>query len=234
MAAKVKGLLKALGISQMFEEEKEPEMQIGLPTDVKHVAHIGWDGPSVESPSWMKEFKEPGKFHTAPLGPPLDSNDHPDNRSCVSEDADANQKYKNANSSLPDDQPEVSKTSRRHSSSETGSGSSSSPKKARSTRRHKESSEGSSRSSRHSRPGSGGGGSDSPARDLPDIPKKTRRKKSKEDGGMGSGSSTRTSKPKGTSSSSTAQMDPGPDTGCDSSILSSRNCEIEQQEHKME
>lgn len=30
----------------------------------------------------MKEFKEPGKFHTAPLGPPLDANDHPDNRSC--------------------------------------------------------------------------------------------------------------------------------------------------------
>jgi hypothetical protein len=24
---------------------KEPEMQIGFPTDVKHVAHIGWDGP---------------------------------------------------------------------------------------------------------------------------------------------------------------------------------------------
>ncbi|XP_016486484.2 CRIB domain-containing protein RIC6-like [Nicotiana tabacum] len=228
MATKVKGLLKALGISQIFEGEKEAEMQIGLPTDVKHVAHIGWDGPSVESPSWMKEFKEPGKFHTAPLGPPLDPNDHPDIK-YVSEDA--NQKYKNANSSLPDDQPEVSKTSRRHSSSETGSGSTSSPKKeskSRSSRRHtKESSDGS-RSSRHSRPGSGGGGSDSPARDLPDIPKKTRRKKSKEDGGVGSGSS-RTSKSKATTSSSTAPMDNGTDTGCESSMLSSRNCEIEKE-----
>ena len=30
-------------------------MQIGFPTDVKHVAHIGWDGPSVNSaPSWVK------------------------------------------------------------------------------------------------------------------------------------------------------------------------------------
>ncbi|KAJ8558166.1 hypothetical protein K7X08_004932 [Anisodus acutangulus] len=211
-------------------------MQIGLPTDVKHVAHIGWDGPSVDTPSWMKEFKEPGKFHTAPLGPPLGSNDHPDNRSCVSEDAgaDANQKYKNANSSLPDDQPEVSKTSRRHSSSETGSGSTSSPKKSRSSRRNKESSDGSSRSTRHSRPASGGAGSDSPERDLPDIPKKTRRKKSKEDAGVGSGSSTRTSKSKGTSSSSSAQMDPGQDTVRDSSISSSRNSEIEKQEHKME
>ncbi|KAG5587313.1 hypothetical protein H5410_047747 [Solanum commersonii] len=227
MAAKVKGFLKALGISQMFEEEKEPEMQIGLPTDVKHVAHIGWDGPSIESPSWMKEFKEPGKFHTAPLGPPLDANDHPDSRSCASEDADANQKYKNANSSLPDDQPEVTKTSRRHSSSGNGSGGSSSPKKARSTRRHKESSDGT-KTSRHSRPGSGGG-SDSPARDLPDIPKKTRRKKSKEDGGVSSGSSSRTSKSKGISSSSTTPMDPGQDTEYDNSILSSRNNEIDKE-----
>lgn len=35
------------------DNEKEPEMQIGYPTDVKHVAHIGWDGPSVNSPSWV-------------------------------------------------------------------------------------------------------------------------------------------------------------------------------------
>lgn len=28
-------------------------MQIGFPTDVKHVAHIGWDGPTVDSPSWV-------------------------------------------------------------------------------------------------------------------------------------------------------------------------------------
>lgn len=28
-------------------------MQIGYPTDVKHVAHIGWDGPSVNPPSWV-------------------------------------------------------------------------------------------------------------------------------------------------------------------------------------
>ena len=34
-------------------DEEEPEMQIGFPTDVKHVAHIGWDGPSVNSPSWV-------------------------------------------------------------------------------------------------------------------------------------------------------------------------------------
>lgn len=38
----------------MFADEgKEPEMDIGFPTDVKHVAHIGWDGPSVDTPSWV-------------------------------------------------------------------------------------------------------------------------------------------------------------------------------------
>ncbi|GMI66425.1 hypothetical protein HRI_000311800 [Hibiscus trionum] len=58
---KMKGLLKGLRyISEIFENEKEPEMQIGMPTDVKHVAHIGWDGPSAavkSAPSWMNEFK---------------------------------------------------------------------------------------------------------------------------------------------------------------------------------
>lgn len=32
---------------------KEPEIEIGFPTDVKHVAHIGWDGPSGTAPSWV-------------------------------------------------------------------------------------------------------------------------------------------------------------------------------------
>lgn len=35
------------------EEDKEDDIQIGFPTDVKHVAHIGWDGPAVDSPSWV-------------------------------------------------------------------------------------------------------------------------------------------------------------------------------------
>lgn len=32
---------------------KEREMEIGYPTDVKHVAHIGLDGPSGSAPSWV-------------------------------------------------------------------------------------------------------------------------------------------------------------------------------------
>lgn len=71
MGTKMKGLLKGLRyISQIFDEEKEKEIQIGFPTDVKHVAHIGWDGPSSavdNSPSWMKEFKPAGGAQSAPL-----------------------------------------------------------------------------------------------------------------------------------------------------------------------
>lgn len=29
-----------------FEDEEEMEMEIGCPTDVQHVTHIGWDGTS--------------------------------------------------------------------------------------------------------------------------------------------------------------------------------------------
>ncbi|GLT42133.1 hypothetical protein SLA2020_161520 [Shorea laevis] len=54
----MKGILKGLKyFIQMFEfDEKEPEMKIGLPTDVRHVAHIGHDGASANTPSWMNEF----------------------------------------------------------------------------------------------------------------------------------------------------------------------------------
>ncbi|KAG5387571.1 hypothetical protein IGI04_039041 [Brassica rapa subsp. trilocularis] len=69
---KMKSLLKGLRyISHIFENEKEPEMQIGTPTDVKHVAHIGWYGGSVNqnSPSWMNDFKASGGgYASTPLG----------------------------------------------------------------------------------------------------------------------------------------------------------------------
>ncbi|KAK9724277.1 hypothetical protein RND81_05G060500 [Saponaria officinalis] len=59
MSNKMKGVLKGLRyISQIFEDGEEPEMQIGFPTDVKHVAHIGWDGPAANAPSWIQNFKE--------------------------------------------------------------------------------------------------------------------------------------------------------------------------------
>ncbi|MBA0796839.1 hypothetical protein Gohar_007572 [Gossypium harknessii] len=69
-------------------------MQIGLPTDVKHVAHIGADGPSVNSnaPSWMNEFKS-----AAPGAPNL---------------ANGGEGAK----SVSQDKPEVGKSSKRSSS----------------------------------------------------------------------------------------------------------------------
>ncbi|XP_023003960.1 CRIB domain-containing protein RIC10-like [Cucurbita maxima] len=38
---------------------KEREIEIGYPTDVKHVSHIGLDStsPSGSNPSWMNEFR---------------------------------------------------------------------------------------------------------------------------------------------------------------------------------
>ncbi|AQK70147.1 CRIB domain-containing protein RIC10 [Zea mays] len=57
MACKVKGIFKGLkAFSQIFSV-KEHEMEIGCPTDVKHVVHIGWDSAAGgASPSWMNDI----------------------------------------------------------------------------------------------------------------------------------------------------------------------------------
>ncbi|KAJ8559346.1 hypothetical protein K7X08_003404 [Anisodus acutangulus] len=195
------------------DEEKEKEIQIGLPTDVKHVAHIGWDGPSTDNPSWMKEFNGPGQFQSAPLVPsPADIPKENPEIQWVSEDS--NRRSRNANPSSAGDQP---KSTRRHSSSKENGGTDS-PKKSRSSRRHhrKDSADG----SKHGRIQlDSAAGSESPARDLPDIPKKSRRKKSKESGpGGGTVAGSRSSKNKGTSSTAAAS-DAGsrPDPGSESS-----------------
>jgi hypothetical protein len=41
--------------SRFADANKEQEMKIGNPTDVKHVAHIGWDNASsaTTTPSWV-------------------------------------------------------------------------------------------------------------------------------------------------------------------------------------
>ncbi|XVF87684.1 hypothetical protein PTKIN_Ptkin18bG0140500 [Pterospermum kingtungense] len=77
MATKIKGIYKGFKyISQIFVM-KEREMEIGYPTDVKHVAHIGWDGPSGTAPSWMNEFKPGSDFSAASVDNPRDSNPTP-------------------------------------------------------------------------------------------------------------------------------------------------------------
>ncbi|KAL6613929.1 hypothetical protein ACP70R_036199 [Stipagrostis hirtigluma subsp. patula] len=63
-------------LSQIFavydedeEEEEEREMVIGLPTDVKHVAHIGWDGSTSTTTSlqsWNRAAPPPPPAAPAP------------------------------------------------------------------------------------------------------------------------------------------------------------------------
>ncbi|CAN1160726.1 CRIB domain-containing protein RIC10 [Linum perenne] len=62
---KIKGIYKGFKyITQIFVV-KERELEIGYPTDVKHVAHIGWDGASGNPPSWMSEYKTAPEFSTS-------------------------------------------------------------------------------------------------------------------------------------------------------------------------
>ncbi|CAM8918448.1 unnamed protein product [Rhodiola kirilowii] len=68
MGSKIKGIYKGFKyISQMFVV-KERELEIGYPTDVKHLAHMGSDGPSGTVPTWMQEFKSSAAFSGVSLG----------------------------------------------------------------------------------------------------------------------------------------------------------------------
>ncbi|KAF7804617.1 CRIB domain-containing protein RIC7-like [Senna tora] len=163
----------------MADSEKEQEMQIGLPTDVKHVAHIGWDGPSVNTPSWMNEFKATTTPYSSA---PLSQNGSMDNAEAgnavkwVSQEIDSRRQSRRETSEMP-------KSSRRQSA---GNGTDSPVReKSRQTRRSSKQRD----PSEASKPTETIAiqGSESPAGDLPDIPKKTRRKKSKENSGGGSG-----------------------------------------------
>ncbi|XP_073144035.1 CRIB domain-containing protein RIC6-like isoform X2 [Henckelia pumila] len=172
-SAKMKGLLKGLRyISQIFEE-KEAEMQIGFPTDVKHVAHIGWDGSSNnDAPSWMNEYKSPTEFQSAPLSSPRDSREDINEIKWVSQDSGRGSRR---TKSPAREHHELPNSSRRQSS--TDSVTNESPKK-------KDSSSKSRQPRRHHLKDSclkeSSSGNDSPSRELPDLPKKSRRKKSKE------------------------------------------------------
>ncbi|GER56268.1 CRIB domain-containing protein RIC10 [Striga asiatica] len=69
MGTKMKGIYKGFKytLSQIFVV-KEREMEIGNPTDVKHVAHIGWEGPSGGAPTWMNEFRVGADFAASSIG----------------------------------------------------------------------------------------------------------------------------------------------------------------------
>ncbi|CAA2934295.1 Hypothetical predicted protein [Olea europaea subsp. europaea] len=70
MGTRMKGIYKGFKytLSQMFVVKEDREIEIGYPTDVKHVAHIGWDGPSGSAPSWMNEFNSGPDFSAASIG----------------------------------------------------------------------------------------------------------------------------------------------------------------------
>ncbi|KAL8136800.1 hypothetical protein V2J09_002801 [Rumex salicifolius] len=64
------------------EVVKEREIEIGFPTDVKHVAHIGLDGADGSPPSWMNEFKTGPDFSLSSLGSMNGSKSHSIGGSC--------------------------------------------------------------------------------------------------------------------------------------------------------
>ncbi|XWS76225.1 hypothetical protein CRYUN_Cryun01aG0157300 [Craigia yunnanensis] len=186
---KMKGLLKGLRyISQIFDNEKEPEMQIGFPTDVKHVAHIGWDGPSVNSsPSWMNEFKSPPGFSSAPLANGGEVREE-DPVKWVSQDG----KGSRGQSSSSRDMPELPKSSKRSSSTNgNGTGESSikeKPDKSRQSRKPSKNSKDTSDSNKPRKLKDPNQATDSTSRDLPGLPKKTSRRKKSKDSSVGGSS----------------------------------------------
>nr|GLL30774.1 CRIB domain-containing protein RIC6-like [Ipomoea trifida] len=178
MSTNMKGLLKGLRyISQIFEEEKEEEIQIGLPTDVKHVAHIGWDGgQSVDNPSWMKDFKGSAA---------VQSDDTKDNLEVLCGSEDSNRRGTRSD----DKDPDLPKSSKRQSDNPD------SPKSKNKNSRRNRSKETSAADSAAA------------AGDVPDIPKKSRRKKSKDNvSGDGSTRSAKSSKRKDSGQDSEASM----------------------------
>lgn len=189
----MKGLLKGLRyISQIFEkedeEEEEEEMQIGFPTDVKHVAHIGWDGPAVSSPSWMNEFKGTPEAASNPLNP-VKQKERSGSKS-PSQDYNSTSGDSSARNG-----PDLPKPSRRRNSKSDASSFDSSTQEGsvpkQSSRRQKSNSGDSSestKSSRRNKSSSSTNGIDSSAssQDPTAIPKQTKKKKSKGSSGDGS------------------------------------------------
>ena len=219
---KVKGLLKY--ISQIFENEKEQEIQIGVPTDVKHVAHIGWDGPSVNSPSWMNEFKTSPGFASAPmtLTGDVQSKVQDNQVKWISEDS-RRRSSRCANSQKQvRDVPELPKANRRQTNNNTtDSPTREKPRQSRKTSSSNRnsnlkdsSSDGSKQAQIMSNDSQAQQIDGLPAHNILEIPKKTRRKKSKENSSGGGSTSKLRSK---------TQQPLDPNLDCESPSSKSRN-----------
>eukprot|EP00261_Vitis_vinifera_P035625 XP_019076868.1 PREDICTED: CRIB domain-containing protein RIC6-like isoform X1 [Vitis vinifera] len=205
MSTKMKGLLKGLRyISQIFDNEKEQEMEIGYPTDVKHVAHIGWDGgPSVNTPSWMNEFKptsEAENHEPNPEDPGLKDGQPQNSQASRLPDmprSSRRQSSTGASASVTSEQSDVQRRSRRHHSS---SSTSSLPREATGKTKPRQ-------------PREGSQGSESPSRNPTDIPRKNRQKKSKDSSKDGGGSSRSRARAR-SQTSNTYAPSPFSDPGC--------------------
>lgn len=201
----MKGLLKGLRyISQIFDNEKEQEMEIGYPTDVKHVAHIGWDGgPSVNTPSWMNEFKptsEAENHEPNPEDPGLKDGQPQNSQAPRLPDmpkSSRRQSSTGASASVTSEQSDVQRRSRRHHSS---SSTSSLPREATGKTKPRQ-------------PREGSQGSESPSRNPTDIPRKNRQKKSKDSSKDGGGSSRSRARAR-SQTSNTYAPSPFSDPGC--------------------
>ncbi|XP_026666316.1 CRIB domain-containing protein RIC7-like [Phoenix dactylifera] len=204
MGTKMKGLLKGLRyISQIFDTDtKEQEMQIGYPTDVKHVAHIGWDGPSVNAPGWRNELRS----SSVPLTAPIAGGVPPKYPSEIGGVQDSSAR----------DQPEVpARRSSRHNASLAGHSVDSPHRESRLSRRHqssgaaavdslvRESSEGSRHGRRHrgtaglrqeSTAGSGDGGGSQSQDGGAAVPKRDRPRRKTKGSSSGGGSVRSTSR----------------------------------------
>ncbi|KAJ8512669.1 hypothetical protein OPV22_003103 [Ensete ventricosum] len=190
---KMKGLLKGLRyISQIFDA-KEEEMQIGNPTDVKHVAHIGWDGPSVGSPSWMNDFgsaQQPATEDDAAAAAPQPKQaaSDPHLGSGSSRDSALPRPSRRVDSPGRD-----GSTSNRHSRRNKSSGGSDSPSR--------EPTEGGSKHGRKNRSTAGVVGDEQPAPDVPAVPKQPHRRKTKGSSSASGGSTKSSSKSKAATAS---------------------------------
>uniref|UniRef100_A0A5B7CCI2 CRIB domain-containing protein n=1 Tax=Davidia involucrata TaxID=16924 RepID=A0A5B7CCI2_DAVIN len=225
MGTKMKGILKGLRyISQIFDDDddKEPEMQIGHPTDVKHVAHIGWDGPSIDSPSWMKEFNSPQGSQSGPLNVNGEIQENPEIK-WVSEDS-------NRRSSRAQNTPARGPKPSRHQSLPDGSLASESITRDPSTKpRHSRRHQSTGGTSKDSLDSTKPNGQDSSlgSESSQNPPRKSVRKKSKESVSGGSTRPSRSSRSKATTSSTYTSpfSDPGPGPGSLSVSNSNELCQ---------
>lgn len=194
MATMVKGIFRGIknNITNIFEEKEEAdEIQIGFPTDVKHVAHIGLDGPSASTPTWMTTLKS-----SAPEAPELlaatapapatqteGNNNNPKGevvRSIKDIPKSKPSKENNVNSPTRRGSDEQKKVRRhRHTNTEPSSDSSTRPSAQNGGRRHKSSTQ--------------LGETNSEDSSVEATPKQHRRRKSKTTNGDGSEKSSRRS-----------------------------------------